>query len=163
MCPQVCCQVLILLNIFYFWSQGSTGDDFRAGAGPGTSVQGRGRGAIGDVHTTTPAPVTRRGRGRGDRANHGKTKYLRVDGNHANHKKTNYSCFGGCANQNSAVSRSRDVLAVARYDVIPGRRAPARRRGFAGPGPGDAKMPGPGPRRGRGRGPGRSLLISKET
>ena len=70
-------------------SQGSTGDDFRAGAGAGDEclVRGRGRGAIGDVHTTTPAPVTRRGRGRGDRANHGKTKYLRVDGNHADHKK----------------------------------------------------------------------------
>ena len=92
--------------------------------------------------------VTCRGRGRGDRANHGKTKYLRVDGNHANHKKTNYSCFGGRANQNSAVSRSRDVLAVARYDVIPGRRAPARRRGF----------PGAGGRKNAG-GPGRSLLI----
>ena len=72
---------------------------------------GRGRGAIGDVHTTTPAPVTRRVRGRGYRANHGKTKYLRVDGNHANHK-----------------NRSINGSVVARIKIVPFRdRAMFRR------------------------------------
>ena len=78
------------------WSATLVGRDrpgtiFPPGPGPGIGARtGAGDGAgdtVGNIHTISPAPVTRRGRGRGDRANRGKTKFLRFGGNHENHKK----------------------------------------------------------------------------
>ena len=72
-------------------SRDRPGTIFPPGPGPGIGARtgaeaGDGAGdTVGNIHTISPAPVTRRGRGRGDRANRGKTKFLRFGGNHENH------------------------------------------------------------------------------